>query len=226
MTEERETLEPEIFTAPKEAPKKEEESKEIVGALSSQAIEEIDLELIEKRIDKYRKLMMLIPKLTYQQDWVDFQGKPYLASPGAERLMSRLGISMYDLKGWEEVLPDGHKVFYYTATFEFGRVKLTAMGTCSTKDQFFQVRYEYVYDEHGKVKKDEHGRPLKKKILLPVDDIDVGNVKKAAYSNLIVNGVTRVLGMRNLTWEQLEAIGFKRDKAASVKFKTKKENKE
>ena len=56
MTEEKETLEPEIFTAPKEAPKKEEESKEIVGALSSQAIEEIDLELIEKRIDKYRKL--------------------------------------------------------------------------------------------------------------------------------------------------------------------------
>ena len=218
MTEEKETLEPEIFTAPKEAPKKEEESKEIVGALSSQAIEEIDLELIEKRIDKYRKLMMLIPKLTYQQDWVDFQGKPYLASPGAERLMSRLGISMYDLKGWEEVLPDGHKIFYYTATFEFGRVKLTAMGTCSTKDQFFQVRYEWHTTPDGKKEK--------KKILLPVDDIDVGNVKKAAYSNLIVNGVTRVLGMRNLTWEQLEAIGFKRDKAASVKFKTKKENKE
>jgi hypothetical protein len=58
-------------------------------------------------------------------------------------------------------------------------------------------------------------------VLLPASEVDPTNIVKAAYSNMLVNAVTRVLGIRGLTWEDLERLGFDRTRAARVQFKDK-----
>jgi hypothetical protein len=45
-------------------------------------------------------------------------------------------------------------------------------------------------------------------------------VKKAAYTNLLGNGITRILGLRNLTWEDLqEFAGISKDQVGRVDYK-------
>jgi hypothetical protein len=52
-----------------------------------------------------------------------------------------------------------------------------------------------------------------------MSEFDETNIKKAAYSNLMVNGITRVLGIRNLTWDDLEPYGIKQGEVARVEYK-------
>lgn len=60
-----------------------------------------------------------------------------------------------------------------------------------------------------------------------MSEIDETNIRKAAYSNMVVNGVTRILGIRNLTWDQVKAAGIDQSKAPKVTYdkKSQSENK-
>jgi hypothetical protein len=50
-------------------------------------------------------------------------------------------------------------------------------------------------------------------------EVDETNIMKAAYSNMMVNGITRLLGIRNLTWEQLEKYGINKDGVSKVEYR-------
>jgi hypothetical protein len=69
---------------------------------------------------------------------------------------------------------------------------------------------------------DQQNRKVTRRILLPAEDVDQPNVRKAAYTNFLVNAITRTLGLRNLTWEQLGEFGFSRERASSVTFRDRK----
>jgi hypothetical protein len=98
-----------------------------------------------------------------------------------------------------ETNDDGHYVVTYKGEFSWGGATIEAIGARSSREDFFSMRYK-----GGE------------KILLPADVVDRGNVKKSAFTNCIGNGVTSLLGIRNLTWSDLAAAGIKRENVGKV----------
>jgi hypothetical protein len=156
----------------------------------------------ERRIAQIDKVITLSIRRTNENDWVDLSGKPYLTASGAEKIARLFGISWKILKSEKVMSNDEKGQFYFyqvTGIFSLAGWKdsVEAVGTCSSKDQFFAKR----------------GGELK-----PISEIDETNIMKAAYSNCVANGVCRLLGIRNLTWDQVKAGGIDSSKAAKVNY--------
>src|SRR3990172_1657030 len=159
----------------------------------------------ERRAELLARITIAAVKRTYPQDWIDFHGSPYLSSAGAERLRTLFGLSITDLetKRYEERDKEG--VFWFfvvTGTAHWRGDDFAMMGTCSSRDLFFRTRYQ--------------GND---KVLLPAEEVDPTNIVKAAYSNMVANAVTRILGLRDLTWDQLKELGVERGKGGTATFK-------
>lgn len=159
-----------------------------------------------RRVAQLDQIVTLALKRTNENDWVDQQGKPYLTCSGAERIARLFGVN------WKNVVCEkvfssdeaGQYYFYeYRGEFYLGRDIIHAIGTCSQKDAFFA--------------KTKNG-------MKPASEIDETNIRKAAYSNMVVNGVSRILGIRNLTWEQVKKAGIDPDKAARVTYDKKEQD--
>ena len=142
----------------------------------------------EKRIEAFNKLKGIALCLTNAQDWVDQNGKPYMQASAAEKIGSFFGVSWHIDGPKMDIEEGGHFTYTYQGQFVWRGNEITAIGTRSSKDGFFK-KYKY----NGKDKEE-----------LPASEIDKGDVKKSAYTNCIGNGVTRSLGIRNLTYEELE----------------------
>lgn len=186
-----------------EAQERQFDGHEMV-VVPSQTLAEMSDDLIasaERRIASIEKIIALALKITNIHDWVDQNGKPYLAASGAEKIGRLFGVSWKILGEPLKISSNDEKgVFYFyqvTGIFSLLKDTIHAIGTCSSKDQFFAKR----------------GGEFK-----PISEIDETNILKAAYSNCVVNGVTRLLGIRNLTWEQVEASGLKRNTVAKVEY--------
>lgn len=176
-------------------------------------------EQAEKRADAMGKIKRVALKLTNRHDWTDQGGKPYLQVSGAEKVARLFGISWQISEPVFEAEEGGHFSYTYKGIFSLAGATIEAIGTRSSKDGFFK-KYEYgERDENGKSKRTE----------LPPSAIDKGDVKKAAYTNLLGNGITRLLGLRNLTYEDLqEFAGISKDQLGKVDYKSsgKKADKE
>lgn len=182
--------------------------KEIV-VVQQQSLTEVSDDLIanaERRIADLGKILTLSLRITNHQDWVDQQGKPYLMGSGAEKVARLFGVS-WDEPNVEKILSNDEKGSYYfykvTSTFRMGKDSIGAIGTCSLKDPFFGTQ------------KNAEGR-REQKAQSEVDEMDI---LKKGVTNCIVNGVTRLLGLRNLTWEQVQGAGLKKEAVASVEYK-------
>lgn len=156
-------------------------------------------EAAEKRIDAMIKIKRLALKMTNPHDWTDQGGKPYLQVSGSEKVGRLFGISWRIDEPIFETEEGGHFGYTYKGYFTLGGVTIEVIGARSTKDPFF--------------KKYRDGAEL------PVSAIDKGDVKKAAYTNLLGSGITRILGLRNLTWEELTEAGISKDAVSKVDFK-------
>lgn len=180
-----------------------------IMAMSSQdeiMVTDKDLELVvaeaSKRVEILRKVLGVAIKRTNPTDWVNQQGKPYLTASGAEKIAPLFGVKMDNLSDRRDEREDDkgkHYIYTLQARFVWRGGSIEAIGTCSSRDKFFSwdsTKREY-------------------KVLSEVDET---NIKKAAYSNLLVNGITRVLGIRNLTWADLEAFGIKQSDTAKVEY--------
>ncbi len=155
----------------------------------------------EERIEAINRIKSIALKVTNKQDWVDQNGRPYLQVSGAEKIARLFGISWRIDEPVIEYEEGGHFSYTYKGYFTLGGVTIEAIGTRSSKDGFFKR-----YDRERKE--------------LPPSEIDKGDVKKAAYSNCLGNGITRLLGIRNLTWED---IGIKQqDISSRVNYKQTK----
>jgi hypothetical protein len=151
----------------------------------------------EKRIEAVKKIKVLALKVTNNDDWKDMGGKPYLQSSGGEKIARLFGISWQINEPTVMTEEGGHFTFTYTGRFSLGGVSIEAVGTRSSKDPFFSRA---------------HGNDV------PPSEIDKGDVKKSAFTNLTANGITRLLGIRNLTWEELGIAGIKKGKG--IEYKT------
>lgn len=163
-------------------------------------------EQAEKRIDAMHKIKKVALKSTNKSDWCDQNGKPYLMDSGATKIARLYGVSWRLGEPIKEFEEGGHYSFTYKGEFSLAGATIEAIGTRSSKDPFFN-RYSW---EDGK------------KTALPPSAIDAGDIKKAACTNCIVNGLTRLIGLRNLTYEDLqEFAGITREMIGKVEYKSK-----
>ena len=160
----------------------------------------------ERRVEAINKIKQYSLRLTQPGDWIDQNGRPYLQVSGAEKIARLFGISWRIDEPIREELEGGHFIYTYKGYFSLAGAEIEAIGSRSSKDPFFK---RYVYD--GGERKE-----------LPPSEIDPGDVKKAAYTNCIGNGITRLLGLRNISYEDLEKVaGIKREQITKIKYGSK-----
>jgi transcriptional regulator with XRE-family HTH domain len=189
------------------------EKKYEVEAVESSSIVDLANETLvglatqaERRVEAINKIKQYSLRLTQPGDWVDQNGRPYLQVSGAEKIARLFGISWRLDEPIREELEGGHYVYTYKGYFSLAGAEIEAIGSRSSKDPFFK---RYVY-EGGERKE------------LPPSEIDPGDVKKAAYTNCIGNGITRLLGLRNISYEDLEKVaGIKREQITRIEYRGK-----
>lgn len=188
---------------------KELESREINVVPEAPMVTEEDLENAIKKAERMetlvRKIKTLAIKQTNSNDWVDMQGKPYLQSSGAEKIARMFGISWRICEGYpkKETMQDEKGSYYmytYKGEFTMGGKSIEIIGTCSQRDKFF-----------GKDKNAENG-------LKPASEIDETNIIKKANTNMIARGITTILGIRNLTWDEIKNGGVDQKKTNKVTY--------
>lgn len=176
------------------------EEKSVVEVMPADLVE-IFIKEAEKRITCINKMKNIIFKVTTISDWIDQGGKPYLKATGAESVATALCI------GWDkptkeiELLESGHKVYKFDANFHFLGRSIWVLGSRGSNDPFFSK---------------SGGSDV------PIETINMANVEKSAYTNLLNNGIQKILGIRGMTWDQLEkAYGMKKSEAAKVDYSAK-----
>ena len=175
---------------------------EIVSPLESDKLIEISQQA-EKRIEAMKNIKAMALRLTNAHDWVDQGGKPYLQVSGSEKIARLFGISwrfIGDIQRKDE--ESGHFSFEVPMEFLMGGASIEFRGSRSSKDPFFSKKY---------------GKDI------PPLEIDRTDVMKAAITNTIGNGITRLLGIRNLTWADLEEGKIKQEDVGKVEYKKKGE---
>jgi len=189
-----------------------ENKQEVIAVPQGQSDNEVlaiepGIELVianaEKQVKILEKILAIAVQRTNQYDWLDQNGKPYLTSSGAEKLMPLFGVSLFETNSEKTYSKDekgDYYIYKYKGTFSWKGGSIEALGACSSRDKFF------AWDSKAQTFKS-----------LP--EVDETNIMKAAYSNMMVNGITRLLGIRNLTWEQLEKYGIRKSQVSKVDYR-------
>ena len=159
-------------------------------------------EKAEKYIEAMNRIMDAALKITNELDWVLIGGKPYLQESGSTKVARLFGISIQLLGAptveWDN---DGYKTFTYKARFMLKDQFIECEGSRSMKDDFFA--------------KQGRDKPLKKP-----DEIDERDVKMAAYTNCMNNGIKRLIpNLRNIDVATLERAGLDVSKIGAYTFK-------
>jgi hypothetical protein len=153
------------------------------------------------RAEIVEKMRELAIKSTKPNDWINYGDKPGISGPGAERAARTIGLIAFDVRASTEDLPDSEYIIYMNGKMGFrGGEYIEATGSCCSTKPFFTAKA-----------KDSPVNP--------------GDIHKNALTNFYVNGVTRFLGLRGLTWEDLKEIGgekFTPDKAQTIDYKSAK----
>lgn len=161
---------------------------------------------LAEKADKYiaamNRIMDAALKITNELDWVLIGGKPYLQESGATKVARLFGISIQLIgKPTIEFDNEGYKTYTYKARFLLKDQFVECEGSRSMKEDFFA--------KQGKDK------PLKKP-----DEIDDRDVKMAAYTNCINNGIKRLIpNLRNIDVATLEKAGLDVSRIAGYTFK-------
>ena len=159
---------------------------------------------LAERADKYitamNKIMTAALKITNELDWCLIGGTPYLQESGATKVARLFGISIQTIGApTVEVDRDGYKTYTYKARFMLRDQFVECEGSRSASEDFFAGK--------GKTKKP--------------DEITDRDVKMAAYTNCINNGIKRLIpNLRNIDVATLEAAGLKTSEIRGYTFKT------
>ena len=185
-------------------------SYEDMGGANVPAIADDNLmrvaEMAEKRIDAVVKIKQMALKVTGARDWTDQGGNPYLQVSGSEKVANLFNISWRLDEPSVETEPDGHFTYTMRGIFSIPGRSISAEGSRSSKDPFFKK-----FDWNNGVKTEK-----------PISAIDRRDVRMAALTNLLGNGITRLLGIRNLSYSDLEKYaGITKDMIATVDYKGK-----
>ncbi len=153
----------------------------------------------DKMITAMNKIMQAALKITSEHDWTLIGGKPYLQESGATKVARLFGISWQIENPKIECDPEGYKTFTYKGRFGMRGQFIECEGSRSMKDDFFG------------------GKPDKRKA---VDEISERNVRQAAYTNCINNGIKRIIpGLRGIDVKTLADAGLDTNKISGYTFK-------
>ena len=156
-------------------------------------------EASEKRVAAVIKIKTMALRVTNEHDWTDQGGKPYLQVSGAEKIARLFGISwrfLGDITRNDE--EGGHFSFEVPMEFIISGASIEFRGSRSSKDPFFSRKY---------------GKDI------PPSEVDKADVMKAAITNTIGNGISRILGIRNLTWDDLKSANLDPSKITKIDYK-------
>lgn len=139
-----------------------------------------------------------------RKDWLDLGGKPYPMEVGAERMARLWGVHVQILEGPSREDREDH--YLYRCKIRvwsdlLGR-STEVVGMRSSRDPFFTVRYERQADGTAERK------------ALRMEEVNERDVAMSAQTNAKVKGITEVLGLRGLTWEDLAGYGITPEGAA------------
>lgn len=157
-------------------------------------------ERAEQYIAAMNRIMDAALKITNELDWVLIGGKPYLQESGSTKVARLFGISIQLLgQPTVEVDNEGYKTYTYKARFMLKDQFVECEGSRSMKDDFFAKR---------------GGQ------LIKPDEVDERDVKMAAYTNCLNNGIKRLIpNLRNIDTATLERAGLDVSKIQGYTFK-------
>lgn len=186
-------------------PQQPSRAVEIIHTPSPQEPTDIDvLAVIERRNEMMTRILDYAIRATHPGQWCDLGGKPWPTAAACEVMARRCAVSIKNVQTNKVPSTDDKGPFYMyvvtaTAQLPGGYDSLEAMGTCSSRDSFLGTETR-------------EGRPL--------SEIHEDDILKAAYSNMIVNAVTRLLGVRALSWDRLTQGGIEQSKTAKVDYQS------
>lgn len=155
----------------------------------------------EKHAELINKVRVACMRVTRESDWVLMRArnglKPYLQGTGAEAVARAFRVSIRNviqnrIEGEDR---NGNPWYGYEMMAEFSLpdgASILALGSRQSNEDFFAKQ--------------------------PTEPPD-RDIRMAAYTNLIVNGITRLLGIRNITTEELIAAGLNPDKMQGIDYK-------
>lgn len=160
---------------------------------------------LAERADRYitamNRIMDAALRITDELDWVLIGGKPYLQESGSTKVARLFGISI-TLLGQPVIECDheGYKTFTYRARFTLKDQYVDCDGSRSMKEDFFAK---------------SGNKPLKKP-----DEIDERDVRMAAYTNCVNNGIKRLIpSLRNIDVTKLANAGLDVSRIQGYTFK-------
>jgi hypothetical protein len=119
------------------------------------------------------------------RDWLVFEDKVFLTSSGTAKLIDSLGIQLTDVTTeYCDVSDAKWRPYRYVAVsgiIGWFSVQLPVMGLCSERDQFFQRR--------------PHTRS---QIWIPTSAVTLADLKRLSYTDMVINAVVTLLGMREI----------------------------
>jgi len=165
---------------------------------------ERELAGIEKNIELFNRIKLVALKLTKPSDWVNQGGAPYLMDRGAENIAIAFGVDISDVRLSLEWAEDNKGRYYtYVASGKAYSKKLGRyvedMGVCSQRDRFF-------------------GWDSKERAWRPIEDVDMANIRRKAVTNLYNRLIKRVIGLMNVTFDDLRASGIDPEKLGKVEY--------
>jgi len=188
------------------------------------SIEPVELspEIIRRltaQVELYQQAINIAIKLTNAWDWTNHGGKPYLMASGTDKVKNPFRINLSPQEPRREERKDAKGEYYlYTcygeATSNLLGVTIKGIGTCSSRDQFFGSFTKTTPIGGGKVRRE--------RVMRPLEEIDEQNIKKKSVTNWRQGMVKQLLGLENITWEQIKGAGIDLEKITKVEFKTTK----
>jgi hypothetical protein len=164
----------------------------------------------QKMVSALKQIRDAAILMTNHNDWIDMDNKPYLTINGAKKIARVFGvkwnIDSIEKDYLDQSNPHGHYMYTYTMTFIMGKDSIQAIGTKKSNDGFFSKRYS---------------KQSGKRETLPATEVDMANIKKSAFTNCVGNGIGSILGMKNLTWEELEQYNLNKKTMSAVKYSEK-----
>lgn len=142
--------------------------------------------LVKARYELMEQMQIMAMKVLKPQDLIKYGKNPGISGPGAERIARAFGLKFFGVKAEKVNMEGGHYYIQVTGKVGFDeRETIDVLGTCYSQKPFF-------------AKKDHR--------MIPSSEVDLGNIQKNAMTNFMVNAVTRFLGLRGLSWKDVEIL--------------------
>lgn len=178
---------------------------EITVAPSVQRLDRDMLDNIRESIELHSQIRRAVVGGTTSGHWEDFGGKPWLNSAGAQVVARLFGLSISPPKF---VYPEASGAVQVEATVTVSRdgMTFTDHGSDDEFSEFNIKTKKKRWVDQGATADQIKGMVLTE-------------VKKNAYAHAQARAVQGWVGLRGLSWPDLESLGFHRDPSRAVTFR-------